>query len=122
MKLINKLKKWGTIGLIALASCAPSFKETNFEKQYGNLLAIEMKGPCVFMTYDKNRDGEKDLLLIYDMLGGEDGKFYLRLVEIWNDSNENGTFEENEKKKLLEKVYMPNIPYESGEYLPKQSL
>jgi hypothetical protein len=122
MKLINKLKTWGAIGLISLASCAPSFKETNFEKQYGNLLMIEMKGPCVFMMYDKNRDGEKDLLLIYDMLGKEDEKFYLRLAEIWNDSNENGTFEESEKRKLLEKEYMPNIPYESGTDLPEQSL
>lgn len=121
MNLFQKLLLTGAT-LFTLSGCGSSPKPINFEQQYGELLVMNIKSPWLFLLYDKNRDGKRDSMFIYEIIEKKTNFFYLRLDEIWEDKNENGKFEDNEKRKLSGEIYMPIIPYSNQASATKKSL
>ncbi len=111
MKLIDKLKKYGKIGLISLiVGCSsipqelppekfeePQSKELSFEAQYGKLMWIGLKGNYLEIGFDRDDDGFEDLRLIYEIIGmTKEDTGYFKLIKRLDDKNRNGFFEESE--------------------------
>lgn len=104
-KLIDKLKRYGAIGLIALSSCA-SIEKTPVNEQIGKYLFGHLTTQGVILGYDTDNDNIEDTRLFYQLFNiSSEGTLHFQLYGISEDKNRNSIFEENEFRFIEEKEH-----------------
>ena len=51
----------------------------------------------------------EDLRLVYEIIGGDDGFVYLKLIEKWIDKNRDGFFADDEREIIKDNEIIDNV-------------
>ncbi len=101
------LKILGLAGLLLLSPLQA--KADDFENQYCKMLYIQPSENHLCLGYDTDGDNMEDLRLVYEIIGGDDGFVYLKLIEKWIDKNRDGFFADDEREIIKDNEIIDNV-------------